>query len=332
MKTVTVTGATGFVGIHCIVRLLAEGYNVRATMRSLARSADVEALIARSGIAHRGALQLFEADLNADAGWDKAVEGCEYVLHVASPFPASKPDDPDELIHPAREGTLRVVNAAIAAGAKRVVLTSSVAAVSYGHKVEGRLYDERDWTDLTGSDVDAYTQSKTLAEQAAWDRMAEVRGGTELSVIAPVGIFGPVLGEPLSTSTTLIRHMMMGHIPAVPRIYFGVVDVRDVAELHVKAMLATEAAGQRLIATAGTDRSMLELAAIVGEAFPAYRDRLPQVEIADRDAPEAIAAQIGIRRDCTSEKASRLLGWHPRSTEQAIISTAESILALGLVQ
>lgn len=332
MTTVAVTGATGFVGLHCIAELLGRGYDVRGTLRSQGRAGDVEAAIRRSGVERVGSLRLIEADLNADAGWDDVVRGCEYVLHVASPFPPQKPDDADELIRPARDGTLRVLRASVAAGVKRVVLTSSVAAVSYGHKVEGRLYDERDWTNLSSPETDPYTQSKTLAERAAWDLIAREGGNTELTTIAPVGIYGPVLGGPLSTSISLIRYLLAGYMPAVPRIYFGVVDIRDLADLHVRAMLSEQAAGERFIATAGGDHSILELADILRGAFPAFRDRLPTAYMPDDQVPPLMAPQIGIRRDTTSDKAKRLLYWNPRSTKEAIIATAQSLIDLGLVK
>ena len=331
MTTVTVTGASGFVGAHCIAALLAQGHDVRGTLRSLARADDVAAMIARAGLACTGTLGFVEADLNADTGWDAAMRGSEYVLHVASPFPASTPDDAQELIRPAREGTRRVLRASIAAGVKRVVQTSSVAAISYGHTVEGRLYDERDWTNLESPQADSYTQSKTLAEQAAWELIAAEGGSTGLTTIAPVGVFGPVLGEPLSTSTSLIQYMLAGYMPAVPRIYSGVVDVRDVADLHVRAMLSPHAANERFIAATGPDRSIRELADVLREALPTYRDRLPAADLPDDQAPPLMAPQIGIRRDTTSAKAQRLLDWNPRSTEQAIIATAESLIALGMV-
>lgn len=331
MKTVLVTGATGFVGIHCISRLLANGYPVRGTLRSLSREGQVKEMISRAGIGSGAVLDLVEADLNVDAGWDAAVRDCDYVLHIASPFPAAPPDDPDDLIRPAREGTLRVLRASMAAGVRRVVLTSSFAAVGYGHKVQGRPYDERDWSNLASPEADAYTRSKTVAERAAWDLIGQAGGAMELAVVAPVGIFGPVLGQPLSTSTALIKHLLAGHMPAVPRIYFGVVDVRDLADLELRAMLAPEAAGERFVATAGTDRSILDLAGILRDAFPAYRDRLPEVNLPDDQTPANLTPQVGIRRDTTSEKAKRLLGWRPRSTEDAIVATAESLIAQGFV-
>lgn len=332
MTTVVVTGATGFVGIHCVTDLLGRGYDVRGTVRSQARAGDVEAMIQRSGIERAGSLRLVEADLTSDAGWDDVVQGSDYVLHVASPFPPQRPEDADELIGPARDGTLRVLRASIAAGVKRVVLTSSVAAVSYGHTVEGRLYDERDWTNLSSPQADPYTQSKTLAERAAWDLIALDRGATELTTIAPVGIYGPVLGEPLSTSISLIRYLLAGYMPVVSRIYFGVVDIRDLADLHVRAMLSQQAAGERFIATSGGDVSILELADILRDAFPAFRDRLPTSYMPDDQVPPQMAPQIGIRRDTTSDKAKRLLDWKPRSTQDAIIATAQSLIDLGLVQ
>jgi dihydroflavonol-4-reductase len=222
--TVLVTGGSGFLAGHVIRGLLDDGYRVRTTLRSLDREAEVRERIDRDA----GELSFAAADLMSDGGWAAAVAGCDYVLHVASPFPPQQPENEDDLIVPAREGTLRVLGAAAAAGVQRVVVTSSFAAIGYSPKPSGLPYDESDWTDATGRQS-PYVKSKTLAERAAWDFAAQHPDGQELTVINPVGIFGPVLGPDLASSVGIIQILLDGRLPLVPRSSFAVVDVRDVA-------------------------------------------------------------------------------------------------------
>ncbi|GAA0222280.1 aldehyde reductase [Cryptosporangium japonicum] len=312
MARVLVTGGSGFVGAHTVVRLLEAGYEVRTTVRSLRRAGVVRAMVARPG----AALSVVEADLTADAGWADAVDGCEFVVHVASPFPAGEPSDPDEVIVPAREGALRVLRAAHAAGVRRTVLTSSFAAIGYGAPVN-RPYDESDWTDPTG-DLPAYIRSKAIAERAAWEFAGAV--GAELVVINPTGIFGPVLGSDYSTSVGLVRAMLDGAMPTVPKASFGVVDVRDVADAHVRAMTIPEAAGQRFLCTSGqAGCSYLEIARILRRRFPELADRLPVEEAPGPDVPV---------KEYRIERIRTVLGWDPRPAEEAVVATAESLLAL----
>ena len=236
MSTILVTGGSGFIGSHCILQLLSAGHQVRTTVRSLKREADVRAMLKEGGADPGNRLSFFAADLENDAGWPQAVAGCEYVLHVASPFPASVPKHEDELIVPAREGALRVLRASRDAGVKRVVLTSSFAAIGYGQKQQTAPFNETNWTDPNSNDALPYVKSKTIAERAAWDFIASEGGSLELSVVNPVGVFGPVLGPDYSTSILIVQRMMDGAIPGCPKISFGVVDVRDVADLHIRAM------------------------------------------------------------------------------------------------
>lgn len=340
MTQVLVTGATGFLGSHCIAALLAAGYRVRGTVRSPAKEAAARALVAAAGVDAGDRLRIVTADLTADAGWADAVAGCEHVLHTASPFPARQPEDAQELIRPAREGTLRVLRAARDAGVRRTVVTSSFAAVGYGRGAQDRPFDERDWTDVDGADTQPYMQSKTLAERAAWDFAAQEGTAMELAVINPVGIFGPALGPELSTSIGFIQAMLLGRMEAVPRMHFGVVDVRDVADLHMRAMIAPQAAGERFIATAGPALSLLDVATILRRDLGAQGARAPQVELAD-EAVRRIAAetgamadlvpQLGIVREATSAKARDLLDWQPRPAAEAVLASARSLIALGLV-
>jgi nucleoside-diphosphate-sugar epimerase len=340
-STVLVTGGSGFIGSHCILQLLAAGYSVRTTVRSLKREGDVRALL-KEGEAEAGhGLSFAVADLEKDAGWAEAVAGCEYVLHVASPFPASEPKHEDELIVPAREGALRVLRAARDAGVKRVVLTSSFAAIGYGHKQQSAPFNETDWTDPNGEGVTAYPKSKTLAERAAWDFVAREGGGLDLSVVNPVGVFGPVLGADISTSILIVQRMMDGAVPGLPRLCFGVVDVRDVADLHIRAMTHPAAKGERFLAVAGDFMSILDIAKVLKRRMGAAAKRVPTLQLPNwvvrlaalRDsAVKLILPELGIVKNATNEKARRVLGWTPRSNEESIVATAESLVRLGLLK
>ncbi|UVK36330.1 aldehyde reductase [Mesorhizobium sp. AR10] len=340
-ELVLVTGGSGFLGAHCILALLDAGYRVRTTVRSSTREADVLAMLRVSGTEPGETLSFAYADLMTDTGWPEAVAGCEYVLHVASPFPPGVPKHEDELIIPAREGALRVLRAARDAGVKRVVLTSSFAAVGYGQvPVAGHPFTEENWTDLTAK-VSAYVKSKTLAERAAWDFIAGQGGALELAVVNPVGIFGPVLGPDHSTSTEFIRRLLDGEMPGLPRMLFGVVDVRDVADLHLRAMTNPLAKGERFLAISGDFMTMLEivqtLRARMGDAASRVPTRvLPDwlvrlVGLFDGQAAQ-IVTELGKARNATSAKATRLLGWAPRSREDALVATSESLIQLGLIK
>src|SRR5215469_9688465 len=260
MSKVLVTGGSGFLGSHAILQLLAAGHEVRTTVRSLKRESDVRAMLREGGEEPGKRLSFIAADLEKDAGWPEAVAGCDYVLHVASPLPPSVPKHEDELIVPAREGTLRVLRASRDVGVKRVVFTSSFAAIGYGRPEREKPYDETDWTDPNSEGVMPYQKSKTLAERAAWDFITKEGGGLELSVVNPVGVFGPVLGPDYSTSILIVQRLMDGALPGCPKLYFGVVDVRDVADLHLRAMTQPAARGQRFLAISGDALSMVEIA------------------------------------------------------------------------
>ncbi|MEO5760455.1 MAG: aldehyde reductase [Mesorhizobium sp.] len=340
-ELVLVTGGSGFLGAHCILELLNAGYGVRTTVRSSKREADVIAMLRAGGVEPGDRLTFAIADLMADAGWPEAAAGCDYVLHVASPFPPGVPKHEDDLIIPAREGALRVLKAARDAGVKRVVLTSSFAAVGYGKMPPGgRPFTEQDWTDPT-TKVSAYVKSKTLAERAAWDFIAKQGGALELAVVNPVGVFGPVFGADHSTSTEFIQRMLNGAMPGLPRLSFGVVDARDVANLHMLAMTSPAAKGERFLAVAGdfmTVREMAEtLKARLGTAAARVSTRaLPDwlVRVVGLFNPEAaqLVPELGKVKNATNAKAVRLLGWTPRSREDALVATGESLIRLGLLK
>ncbi|MFB4284542.1 SDR family oxidoreductase [Nonomuraea sp. MTCD27] len=331
---VLVTGGSGHVGSHVIRRLLADWHRVRTTVRSLSRAAGVRAMADEAG----DRLEIVSADLSADDGWAEAVAGCAHVLHVASPFPAAQPDNPDEVIVPARDGALRVLRAARDAGVKRVVLTSSFAAVGYSRK-PGDEYDENDWTD-PADDNTPYIRSKAIAERAAWDFVDAEGGGLELAVINPSGIFGPLLGPYLSASTGLIKAMLEGAMPIVPPVYFGVVDVRDVADIHVRAMRHPAAAGQRFLAGSGEALSFLRLARILAAHLGTAAARVPTREFTPDEVREAARSNPALRETVSrlghipvlrTDKAREVLGWAPRDPETTIVDTAESLIRLKLV-
>ena len=338
---VLVTGGSGFIATHCIVQLLAAGHRVRTTVRSLEREPEVRATLKAAGANADDRLAFVAADLTADAGWDAAAAGCDYVLHVASPFPVNVPRHEDELIVPAREGALRVLRASRAAGVKRVVQTSSFAAVGYGHPQRDRPFDESDWTNVDGDGLTAYAKSKTLAERAAWSFMGREGGDMELAVVNPVGVFGPALGADFSTSIEIIKRMLDGALPGLSRISFGVVDVRDVADLHLKAMTHPEAAGERFLAVAGPFLSLREIALVLRQRLGAAARRVPARELPDwllrvvalvDKSVGQVVPELGKRKNASSQKAQRVLGWAPRPADEAIVATAESLIRLGLVK
>ncbi|MGD8496339.1 MAG: aldehyde reductase [Gemmatimonadales bacterium] len=340
MARVLVTGGSGFIGSHALLQLLEAGHDVRTTVRSPSSEEKVRALLATGGVEPGGRLAFFTADLLEDAGWNEAVRGCDYVLHIASPFPAAQPTDENELIVPAREGALRVLRAAKDAGVRRVVLTSSFAAVGYGHPPRAEPYDETSWTDLEGRGVSAYVKSKTLAERAAWTFVDEEGGDLELSVVNPVGVFGPVLGPDYSTSILLVQRLLDGSVPGCPKLSFGVVDVRDVVDLHVRAMTDPAARGERFLAVSGRSMSILDMSRTLRDRLGDAAKRAPTrqlpnwlvrlVAIFDSELG-AITPELGQHRQMSNDKARSRLGWDPRPPEDALVATAESLLRLDLL-
>ena len=332
---VLVTGGTGFVGGWCVVELLRRGHDVRTTVRDVKREAAVRATVERAGVDPGDRLTVVAADLGSDAGWPEAVAGCSHVLHVASPFPPEQPEDPDELIVPAREGALRVIEASLAAGVQRIVMTSSVAAVRHGRPAsEDRPYDEEDWTDGNDTARTPYVRSKALAEQAAWDHVRAAGAEDRLATVEPGAIIGPVLNDDYSFSLQAIQRLLDG-MPAIPRLGFTFVDVRDVADLHIRAMTDPAAAGERFLAT---DRFLwvADVAAILRERLGDRAGKVPT-----RVAPNflvrtmslfdgelrSIVGDLGKVAYYSNAKARERLGWQPRPIEDSIADTAESLLA-----
>jgi len=336
-QTVLVTGGSGFLGGWCLVELVRQGYRARTTVRDLAREPEVRANVG-SQVEVGDRLTVLAADLTDDRGWATAVEGCDYVLHVASPFPPAQPKDPDELIVPARDGTLRVLRASLEAGVKRVVVTSSVAAVRNAGPdgaSGGRALTEADWTDPDNQHLTPYTRSKTIAELAAWEYMRAQGAEDRLVTVQPGAIIGPLLGGDRSYSLQAIERMLSGRMPGLPRLGFSFIDVRDVAALEIGAMTAADAAGQRLIA-AGTFLWFSDVAEILrarlGEdARKVPRRRVPDVvlRVMALFDPEirSVAGELGRKTTYSLENAKRRVGWSPRPVDETIVDCARSLLA-----
>jgi nucleoside-diphosphate-sugar epimerase len=341
MSTVLVTGGSGFVGSHVVLQLLNAGHTVHTTVRSLKKEESVRAMLRAAGADAGSRLIFFTADLTSDSGWSHAVAGCDYVLHVASPLSDSARKTEAEVIAPARDGSLRVLRAARDAKVKRVVMTSSCAAVYYGYPPRAEPFDETNWSNPDRGDMSAYVKSKLIAERAAWDFVKAEGGALELAVINPAGIFGPVLGPDASSSTQMVKRLLTG-MPGCPRIHFAVVDVRDVADLHLRAMTSPAANGERFIAVAenGGAMSMLEMASVLKARLGEAAKKVPTRELPDwivragaifDPAMRQLVPMLGKVRNATSAKARRVLAWEPRPREDALVATAQSLLTFRIV-
>jgi len=331
---VLVTGASGYIAGFIVQALVRDGWQVRGTVRSLDRADAVRAALGLPD------LELVACDLMRDDGWAQAVAGCDYVQHIASPIPAGEPKDPDDLIMPAREGALRALRFAHAAGVKRVVMTSSMAAIAYGHGPDRAPFTEADWSNVNSLDAYAYIKSKTLAERAARDWMAARGAGMEYVSINPAAVLGPVLGPDFSTSLEVVKKLLDGALPGLPRLGFGVVDVRDVADLHVRAMIEPGLDGERFIAQ-GRFLWMHEVAAVLRDRLGRQARRVPTRSLPDWllkllanfDATvKMVVPELGRRRDASAAHALQRLGWKTRDEATTILDCANSLIEKGLVK
>jgi dihydroflavonol-4-reductase len=336
---VLVTGGSGYIAGFCIRQLLSEGWQVRTTIRNLAREEETRRTLGGQAL-DRNNLKFMAADLNSDSGWAEAVKGADYVLHVASPIPNVDPKTDDELVVPAREGTLRVLRAARDAGVKRVVVTSSTAAVCYGQGSREKPYTENEWSDPTKLwDSSAYERSKTYAERAAWDFMQKEAGSLQMTAINPGAVVGPVLGSDFSVSIEIVRKLMDGSVPGCPHLGWALVDARDIADLHIRAMTHPDAAGQRFLG-AGEFLWMGDIARVLRERIPQYARRIPSrnipdfvvrvIALFDRTLATRMFELSKIRR-VDASKAARILGWKPRSAADSVTDCAKSLIDYKLV-
>ena len=331
MKTTLLTGISGYIGLHCAKELLEAGYGVRGTVRNQAKGQEVRDSL-RSASVDISNLTLVELDLTSDQGWNEAAAGCDYVMHVASPFVIADPKDPQEIISPAVEGTLRTLRAAKKAGVKRVVLTSSI--ISMMGSMKTGTFGPSDWTDVDTPDVSSYTKSKTLAEKAAWDFISAQNSDTpmELTVIAPGGVFGPPLGHNITgQSLSTLDQMLRGKLPMVPRVAFPMVDVRDVAQLHRQALELPEAASKRIIAASAEPNGFQSAAQLLKDQ--GYKG--PSTRIApnlllrimakfDREAKGMIGF-LGMNLSADNSETRNLFNWTPIPFKQSVLETAAAI-------
>ncbi len=337
---VLLTGISGFLGGHVGLALLRAGYRVRGSVRDPGKAEKVRAALARAG-GDVSRLEFVSLDLNADAGWAEAMQGARYLQHTASPFVTQMPRDRMELIRPAVEGTRRALTEALTAGVERMVLTSSMAATSYGHDpARTEPFSGADWTNLEGRGVNAYVESKTLAEKQAWTILDSAGRHDDLVTINPNAILGPLLDEDPGTSAALVARLMDGSVPAAARIYFPVVDVRDVAEAHVKAMTDPEAGGRRY-AMGERTLSFLEFADVIREGMPEFAPRLPKRTVpdwmvrlfafVDKDIRGNVG-ELGVLRRTDSSEVVRLLGHPLIPASEAVLATARSLVEHGVVK
>ena len=334
MEKVLVTGATGFIGLHCIKQLLDRGYSVNGTLRSQDRQTEVVDSLERNNTPTRH-LSLFEVDLNRDSGWDSAIRDCNYVLHVASPFVLTDEDE-DFFVKPAVEGVQRALKFSKKHNVKKVILTSSFAAIHETLNDRQESFDEEDWSNPNKPGISFYAKSKTMAELAAWEFMEMENPDFSLTVINPVLVMGPSLSKDVGTSNSLVKNMINGSVPGTPKIHIGIVDVRDVASAHILAMESSGANGERIIVSE-KELWVHEVAAILRDAgfnktpkveFPKW---LMKVVALFRKDLALMVPMIGKRRDVSSSKARELLGWKPMKAELSIIDTAQQLKDFDLL-
>ena len=334
--TVFVSGGSGYIAGFLIKQLIDEGWMVHTSIRDLGKEAAVRTSLGTDD----NKLKFFAADLTSDKGWAEAMAGCSHVAHIASPFPPAAPKHEDELIVPARDGALRALRAAKEAGVSRFVLTSSMAAIAYGHGAADHIVTEADWTDVNSPDAYPYVKSKTIAERAARDWIAAEGGTMEFVSVNPSLVLGPLQSGDFSTSLEAIKKLLEGSVPGLPNFGFGIVDVRDVADMHVRCLTAPDMAGERFICS-GPFMTMSDIAKVLREGLGKQACKVPTrrlpnwaVRIAALFDPmvRQVLGELGNRRESAPVHAREKLGWIPRPAEESILDTARSMIALGIVK
>ena len=337
METVLVTGGTGFIGLHCIQQLLDQGYKVRTTIRSESRKEEVLSAMKKHSTNYEN-LEIYLANLMDDKGWSEAISGCKYVLHVASPFFLGEPEDENVFIKPAVEGTLRVLNACAEEGVEKVVLTSSFAAVGYGHPSDKEFYSEDDWSSTDG-DISHYAKSKTLAEKAAWNFIENLDDSKKfrLTVINPVGVTGPMLTDDIGSSNDFLLKLISGSMPACPKIHMGIVDVRDVAKAHIFAMKEEKTDGERIIASEN-EMFFVEVGRILNKAgfqksptreMPNFLVRVMALFIGEL---KGLLPMLSRKGEIDKSKAKSIFNWDFITSEQSVEETAQQLQDMGLTK
>lgn len=334
--TVFVSGGSGYIAGFLIKQLIDEGWMVHTSIRDLGKEAAVRTSLGTDD----NKLKFFAADLTSDKGWAEAMAGCSHVAHVASPFPPAAPKHEDELIVPARDGALRALRAAKEVGVSRFVLTSSMAAIAYGHGAADHIVTEADWTDVNSPDAYPYVKSKTIAERAARDWIAAEGGTMEFVSVNPSLVLGPLQSGDFSTSLEAIKKLLEGSVPGLPNFGFGIVDVRDVADMHVRCLTSPDMAGERFICS-GPFMTMSDIAKVLREGLGKQARKVPTrrlpnwaVRIAALFDPmvRQVLGELGNRRESPPDHAREKLGWIPRPADQSILDTARSMIALGIVK
>ena len=337
METVLVTGGTGFIGLHCLQQLLDKGYKVRTTIRSESRKQEVmDAMKKHSSNCEN--LEFFIADLLNDDGWSEAVNRSKYVLHVASPFFLGEPENEDVFIKPAVEGTLRVLKACADADVQKVVLTSSFAAVGYGHPREKEVYTEEDWSSVDG-EISPYAKSKTLAERAAWEFVENLEESKkfELTVINPVAVTGPMLTSDIGSSNDFLLKLISGSMPACPKIHMGYIDVRDVAKAHIFSMTEEKTDGERIIlsenemffAEVGKTLNSAGFKKSPTKEMPNFLVKIMSLFVGEL---KTLLSALNRKGDIDKTKAKSFFNWDYISTEQSVTETAQQLQDMGLTK
>lgn len=337
-KTVLITGISGFIAKHVALEFLKAGYKVRGTVRSKAKGDKVPETLA--GHADVSDVEFFEAELSSDAGWDKAVAGCDCVAHVASPFPMAQPKDENELIKPAVDGTLRVLKAAKKAGVKRFVQTSSMVAVMYGHGRDKRMFTEDDWSNVNAEGMSPYAKSKTLAEKAARDFVAEEGGDMHFATVNPGLVLGPALDGDIGTSLEVIQMLLTGKYPGAPKLKFSVVDVRDIGRMHLLAMETKEPSGGRYAGVSGS-AWMLEISKALRKGLGEKARKAPTFELPNfavklvgmfDPAARSVVPDLGLDREVDNSRTRKALGIEFIPSDEAIVESGRCLIKYGMVQ